>query len=147
MIPIQAHTFHAAFTQMRTLLLEAPEVRTQRWQGTDATKNPALRTHEAVNVTASIPLRGIEALSHWRRDIDPNLPWADDHFAERVGGEPLNPGEQWKNWPWASSADKFRDDKAQFNHTYMERLWPKWARTTEGGQLTRKIPKIGRAHV
>ena len=31
--------------------------------------------------------------------IEPDLPWAENHFLERVNGLPLNPGEQWQNWP------------------------------------------------
>ena len=55
-------------------------------------------------------------------DIQPNLPWAEDHFQERVGGEPLNPGEQYKNWPYYKK-DEFRTEGEQFTHTYMERFW------------------------
>src|SRR5690606_13014492 len=86
-------------------------------------------------VQVGVDLRGRMDLQHWRDDVRPNLPWADDHFLERVGGEPLNPGEEWKNWPWAGSAAKFRDPSERFNHSYAERLWPKFARATEGGKL------------
>lgn len=76
-----------------------------------------------------------EHLDIHREQIQPNLPWADDHFLERVGGEPLNPGEQWKHWPWSRSADGHRDSNGQFNHTYMERFWPKFAGLTADGGL------------
>jgi len=40
----------------------------------------------------------------------------------------MNPGKQWANWPYAKSADTFRDELGQrFTHTYMERYWPKIA--------------------
>lgn len=92
---------------------------------------------ELLNYTMSVPLKG-DNLDSYRFAIAPNLPWADDHFLERVSGQPLNPGQTWKTWPWASSADKFRaegkalctqipDEQKQFNHTYMERYWPKYA--------------------
>lgn len=69
----------------------------------------------------------------------PNLPWADDHFEqERVSGEPLNPGKTWEHWPWASSANKFRDKDEQFNHSYAERYWPKFAGQSPDGTL-RKV--------
>lgn len=61
--------------------------------------------------------------------VKPNLPWADNHFAERVGGIPTNPGEEYKNWPYYPKNDKaIRPDK--FTHTYQERFWPKYANTT-----------------
>jgi hypothetical protein len=82
-----------------------------------------------------VPLQGITNLGHWAIDTRANIPWADDHFNERVGGEPLNPGKEWANWPWGKSAAKFRDAGEKFNHTYMERLWPKYARRTPDGTL------------
>ena len=57
-----------------------------------------------------------------------NLPWAEDHFQERIGGEPLNPGNQWCNWPFYKGIDNdklFREHEGnKFSHTYMERMWP-----------------------
>ena len=32
--------------------------------------------------------------------IKPNLPWANDHFEERVGGLPLNPPPSNEWWPF-----------------------------------------------
>jgi hypothetical protein len=119
-----------AATLGQVLKHEAPPVRTERWQGVAANTD----TYELRNVCFEVPLIGMEDLQHWRDDIKPNLPWADDHFAERVGGEPLNPGVQWRHWPWASRADAFRKSE-RFNHSYMERLWPKFARRTDDGRL------------
>ena len=96
------------------------------WQGMDVSNRPEMRSHELLNVTFTVPLQGVENLNHWRHDIKPNLPWADDHFEERVCGFPINPGVEWANWPWGKSADTFRD-QGQFNHNYMERYWPKYA--------------------
>lgn len=104
------------------------EVRGTRWQSTDVSTKPEMRTKEILNHSFQVSLMGYENLDHWQQDIRPNLPWADDHFEERVGGKPLNPGEQWRNWPYALSADKFRTENGgQFSHTYMERYWPKFA--------------------
>lgn len=110
-------------------LKDAPVVRTERWQGVAAHQE----TRELLNADFSVDLGGDENLDRWRADILPNLPWADDHFLERVGGEPLNPGVQWANWPWGRSAANFKQQR--FNHTYMERLWPKFARRTDDGRL------------
>lgn len=106
-----------------------------RWQGRPVDGNPLARTREVLNARIEVDLGGCMDLDHWRKDIRPNLPWADDHFGERVGGEPLNPGVQWANWPWGRSAAGFRGKDELFNHTYMERLWPKYARATPGGRI------------
>jgi len=126
---VNSSTFPKVASVLRTMLINAPAVKTERWQGVDVSKNPAAVSYELRNVCFEVDLESIESLDHWREEIKPNLPWADDHFAERVNGEPMNPGVQWQRWPWASSADKFRDAGKQFNHTYMERLWPRYART------------------
>lgn len=117
---------------LRAELKRAPHVKTERWQGVAANTD----TRELRSVVFEVDLRGVEDLLHWRQDVGPNLPWADDHFLERVGGEPLNPGEQWRHWPWGQSASKFRTQE-RFNHSYMERLWPKFARRTPDGSLPR----------
>lgn len=117
-------------------------VETERWQGVQANQ----ATLELPDVNFRVDLLGIEDLDHWRKDCQPNLPWADDHFLERVGGEPLNPGEEWRKWPWSRSADTHRKDLA-FNHTYMERMWPRYARRTEGGRLPQDpLPGALRRH-
>lgn len=121
---------------LRDLLRSAPAVKTERWQGVPANTD----TRELRGVVYEVDLNGIEDLDHWRKDCRPNLPWADDHFEERVGGEPLNPGVQWAKWPWGLSANKFRAEGERFNHTYMERLWPRYARRTADGKLPHHRP-------
>lgn len=137
MIVLPQKTFRSVREELDRLFRigRAPRVEQDRWQGKDVRNDPAAVSYELRNVVFELPLNGIEDLDHWRQDCTPNLPWADDHFAERVGGEPLNPGVQWAHWPWAKSADRFRGgEQIQFNHTYMERFWPKHARQTPGGR-------------
>lgn len=126
---------------------QAERVHTQRWQGGDISKRPDMVSYELRHWYCNVPLAFMTrpfSGDLWNRDgilhnlgemLQPNLPWADDHFLERVGGEPLNPGVQWANWPWATSAEKHQVEGAKFNHTYMERFWPKWAGRTQRGQL------------
>lgn len=103
-------------------------VHTEKWQGVDISDKPEMVSHELMNVDFTQDLLGIEDLDHWRKDIAPNLPWADDHFMERVCGFPLNPGLEWANWPWNQSAARFLNlDGDRFNHNYMERYWPRYA--------------------
>lgn len=108
-------------------LSQSHRVHTEKWQGVDISNRPEMVSHELMNYTFTHRLHGQEDLQAYRDDIKPNLPWADDHFMERVCGSPINPGVEWANWPWAVSADKFREDGGMFNHNYMERYWPKHA--------------------
>jgi thymidylate synthase len=123
--------FHDKFPEVVTHLIRMFDhsgkwVHPHRWQGVDVQKRPEALMRELVNVTIGFYLQGNMNLDYWQSEVKPNLPWADDHFEERVSGAPLNPGTQWKHWPWANSADNFRE-AGQFNHTYMERFWPKYA--------------------
>jgi hypothetical protein len=99
-------------------------VSNKSWQSRNIEDKPEMRTRELFDVCFRVPLsHNLEQLAE---DTGANWPWAEDHFQERVGGVPLNPGVQWANWPWALSADTFRKGD-QFSHTYMERYWPKYA--------------------
>jgi hypothetical protein len=137
MISLNTRSFTDAWATLTVLMRRSSRpVHTARWQGSDISQRPEARMRELLNVIVEVPLDGEESLDHWRTDVRPNLPWADDHFErERVGGQPLNPGKEWANWPFALRADKFRDAGERFNHTYMERLWPKYARRTDDGAL------------
>lgn len=73
------------------------EVNTGHWQ---ALKNvPHTKTIELTNVQVSFENMPstVEGLQLY---FEPNLPWSEDHFQERVSGEPLNPGKEYRNWPW-----------------------------------------------
>lgn len=111
MLSLQLQSFADTRGALTTYIVQAPQVKTERWQGRDVSKDPAAVTYELRNVTFEVPLHGIEDLDHWRQDTGANIPWADDHFLERVGGEPLNPGVQWANWPWAGSAARFQKEE------------------------------------
>ncbi len=129
-------SFTYAFERLRQeFIYKAETVHTERWQGADISKKPEMVTDELLNARISVDLRGQEKPHVWQDDIKPNLPWADNHFLERVSGEPLNPGVEWANWPYGKSAAGFRNEHGQFNHSYMERLWPKFAGMTDKGEL------------
>jgi len=132
---IEARSFADAFVRLDHSFLMATRVHTERWQGKNISRAPEMRSHEVLNMSLEVPLNGIEDLDIWQLEIGPNIPWADDHFDERVCGEPLNPAMSYKHWPWAASAEKFVNDSGQFNHTYPERLWPKYAGMTDKGEL------------
>lgn len=131
-----------SFSQLYTILegtfkKYASKVKTESWQGRPTEGKPDMATYELLNVTMGISLYDTYGqamsstepfnLDHWRKDCQPHLPWADNHFAERVSGAPLNPGATYQDWRHGASAHSFTDHMGQFNHTYMERMWPKWA--------------------
>lgn len=106
------------------------EVDAGRWQGMPTEGKPDLRTMEVLNLqwTAKMP----QAMEEAQDLINPNLPWAEDHFQERVAGQPTNPGEEYKNWPWWKGQDTKAMDDMVFSHTYQERFWPKYAGLAPG---------------
>lgn len=114
----------------RALLNQNP-FHTGEWHAQKTAGNKLLETYELQDVTARWegmhhwPMKGIETL------VRPNLPWADQHLAERVGGEPLNPPPSHVNWPWAKHNAKHQDTDEKFSHTYPERFWPKFANRHE----------------
>lgn len=121
------------------------DVHTEKWQGMAIDAKPDMAMKEVLNFGFTTPVPRLELeclvdrdmsfdLDPLREQVKPNLPWADDHFEERVGRQPLNPGVQWANWPYSKSADRFRD-QGEFSHTYMERYWPKMAGMYPGGIL------------
>lgn len=77
-----------------------------------------------------------ETLEALQEDIKPDLPWAEDHFQERVSGEPTNPGKTYKYWPYNTFKerdDPFKNEEGNiFSHTYQERYWPKEAGGIKG---------------
>lgn len=114
---------HAAKTEF---VRRGRVVHSEQWQGIDISKKPEMAMHEVLHYSFAVDMMK-EELEPYRIAIKPNLPWADDHFEERVSGWPMNPGREWANWPYNKSADTFRDQNGQFNHNYMERYWPKYA--------------------
>lgn len=134
------------FTELRAyahvlMRCESELVRPKNWQSVDVSAKPEMATHEVYGFYGMC-MMGTEHLPSLQADCEPNLPWAENHFLERVCGEPLNPGNTWKEWPYSLKADTFRDDKGQFNHNYMERYWPAYAGHTPDGSFEdfRKSP-------
>ena len=109
-----------------------------------ATKDETMAsTHELLYMTETFILG--DSRDDWARVVTPNLPWAEDHFQERVGGEPLNPApsEQW--WPFAREGNAEHKKGKIFSHTYPERFWPKRAGDVEDQAWDIESP-ISRGH-
>lgn len=123
---ILVETFEDSIEQTRRFMRTRSDlVENPRWQGVDTSKKPEMAMHEVRHVIINAEMMS-DDLDYYRNQIKPNLPWADDHFDERVCGYPINPGIQWAKWPWGNSAANFMEG-GFFNHNYMERYWPKWA--------------------
>jgi hypothetical protein len=60
-------------------------------------------------------------------EVEPNVPWAEMHFLERVSGEPMNPPPSAEIWPYAQRGNEDHLEDGKFSHTYPERMWPKYA--------------------
>lgn len=128
--------FRAAYSDLTMLFKrEANVVPPTTWQSVDVSSKPEMATRELEDMFFGFPIK-TENLDYHRTMIGPNLPWADDHFEkDRVSGEPLNPGLTWAQWPYALKADGFRNEHGQFNHSYAERYWSKYANTVPDGQI------------
>lgn len=96
----------------------------QEWQAMRDDR-PQTKTFECHNVIIQTQIP--DFLTDWQDEVVPNLPWAEDHFQERVSGNPLNPGKEYKNWPWYEQGVEEHKPEGQFSHTYMERFWPRYA--------------------
>lgn len=103
-----------------SLLHRSMEVHPETWQSIPTAGKPEMLTHELQNFCFSVRL---DDSTPYTEDIKPNLPWAAEHFNERVSGSPLNPPPSWIRWPWSHSAEKFKE-QGQFSHSYPERFWP-----------------------
>ena len=118
---------HEVFPYLKQMLEDSEDFHPNDWQGQDTSANPMAVMKEIVHARFSLHLDEITSLDNLRELIRPNLPWADNHFDERVAGQPVNPGVTYKDWPWARFAESSRAEGEQFNHNYMERYWPKKA--------------------
>jgi hypothetical protein len=96
-------------------------VKTEKWQGIESPDD----MWETMN--HSFQFFVPETLDELRTEVRPNLPWADDHFQERVSGLPLNPPPSHEWWPFAQKNNEQFGGKEKFSHTYPERIWPKTA--------------------
>lgn len=107
------------------LITRGKTVTTKRWQAMDVTDRPTMTPIELQNVTIDTMMP--DTLLGMQQKVQPNLPWAEDHFLERVSGEPLNPPPSHEWWPYARRGNAEHIDDEQFSHTYPERFWPKYA--------------------
>lgn len=113
-------------------LVKQPYVSTGTWQAQDVSNRSEMDARELFNeiIHYHIP----PTIGQLQKEVEPNLPWAEDHFQERVSGVPFNPppSEQW--WPFAVNQNQESKIGKQFSHTYPERFWPKYANVQNTGK-------------
>ncbi|MGE3487397.1 MAG: thymidylate synthase [Nitrospira sp.] len=123
------YSFQEMSAQILHALINSEPINRNSWQTLDVSKSPAHDTFELRNTHIFYDVPDYS----WtlNDDIQPDQPWADIHFLERIGGEPLNPAPSYRIWPHHNgSADRHVEEQV-FSHTYPERFWPKRA---AGGQ-------------
>lgn len=118
--------FTEVYRQLQRRLIDEPPTDVGQWQSQDVSSRPEMVTHELANVSIVMGLpQSAMVLAHM---TGAHLPWAEDHFQERVGGKPLNPAPSEAWWPFASKKGQTTNEEhrmgEQFAHTYPERMWP-----------------------
>jgi hypothetical protein len=116
------NNFNDAIEFVREKLIEESYViRTEKWQGIPLEHD----MRETLNTSFKVFMPN--NLAELMAQVKPNLPWADRHFEERVNGFPVNPGKTYKLWPFYKMDKEMRNVDEKFTHSYMERIWPKYA--------------------
>lgn len=119
--------FNLAIKAMIKFVLDRGyKVHSTFWQGVDVSNKPEAEMIENLNLFFQVPLYD-SPLEVYAEDIEPSLPWADNHFEERVSGIPLNPPPSSSWWPYAKQDNQEFKRGELFDHTYPERFWPKLA--------------------
>lgn len=115
-------------TLVQDLKSQSAYINRGSWQS-ERVSDSNLLTRELTNVV--IEYKVPEYLGQITKDTDPDLPWALDHFHERVAGEPYNPPPSYSRWPHHAGATDKHIKGGKFDHTYPERMWPKYAEAPE----------------
>lgn len=132
------HNFEYAIDHMiKAVLDRGHRIQPNFWQGTDTSNRPEAEMIEVLNLFMQVPI-GTEDLNTLVRDIKPDLPWADEHFLERVSGIPYNPPPSSFDWKYAKDANSEFKKAEIFDHTYPERFWPKDANFTAQSREVRR---------
>lgn len=117
------HIYHTA---LEKVMEDGEEVEVGQWQSQDISDNPDMISRELRHMSIYYPF-ATDDLHELQQDVKPNLPWAEDHFGERVSGVPYNPppSEAW--WPFRVQGNAAHKEGHIFSHTYPERMWPRTA--------------------
>ena len=115
-------------------------IQTERWQGKE--KPPLMLEILHADLIAKMSNSMAEASDI----VKASQPWASEHFAERVGGIPLNPPPS--HIKWLTGTNEYLSGKA-FSHSYPERMWCdrsrdgirfKWGNLSDAVKLLKQEP-------
>lgn len=120
-----ANQFAELRSNIAEKLLETTPVGVERWQTLDVSGSDAHRTYELLQPSIYYDMPETRSEAHGA--IHPDLPWAEGHFQERVGGEAINPGYWHARWPYHAGQVELHQKSSKYDHNYMERFWPKEA--------------------
>lgn len=126
----QMSAFPITRQEMAQDLLLTEPFNAGRWQALDVSSSSIHATFELLNVTLRLPMTGStpESLAI---DTRADLPWAEDHFQERVGGEPANPGKAEAYWPYHNGRGELHK-RPLIPKTIDERDWAYLAAMIDG---------------
>lgn len=121
--PVRLPLVRVLATLQHALLTRGVDVDVGEWQSIRGGVTAQTLELRNVSFQTAIP----SSVSTLVESIRPNLPWAEDHFGERIGGEPLNPPPSSAYWPFTQQGHaEHVDATGKFSHTYPERLWPRY---------------------
>lgn len=122
---LQGLPFEKVYEALTMELHRAPVVHVGEWQAQRDV--PQADTIEVEDVSFELDLTPFKFWDELAGAINPNLPWAEEHFNERVSGRPWNPPPSHVRWPYAQSGNDQHRAGEVFSHTYPERFWPRFA--------------------
>lgn len=123
-LKVFSQPFRSSVEFITRQLYHAPVVEVGEWQAIQNSDMPQSKTLEVEDISFGMEIPStMEELQDW---VHPNLPWAEDHFQERISGLPLNPPPSSEWWPFAQKNNAEFKSNEKFSHTYPERMWPKW---------------------
>lgn len=130
---VKGFDFKSLFATLQDDLIKQPQFVVGEWQS----QKVEMPMRELRNVSFSMKLP--QTADELATETGAHLPWAEDHFGERVGGVPLNPSPSEAWWPFAqkkagSTNADHKSEGAAFSHTYPERIWPKLANGGAGNE-------------
>lgn len=143
--------FPNIYATIREMLL-SPDEREVVTPGEWHSQPSSVPTYELQNVVFETRMPGSMAAAV--NEYEPNIPWAEDHFLERVSGVPLNPPPSSLAWGGIDTKDVVKThltaaviadahnptgSKLGFSHTYPERYWPKAVGVKEGGLFNKGV--------
>ncbi|MGH3834117.1 MAG: thymidylate synthase [Pseudonocardiaceae bacterium] len=115
-------SFQSLWRNLEKDILRKQPVTRGSWQSLDVSDSRHHDVFELLNVTA---VYSVPHLTVLRKEVQPQLPWADEHFVERVSGIPYNPPPSHEKWSGHKGNNGIHlDESGRFSHTYPERFWP-----------------------